>query len=497
VEVSDEMRSGKEYVEAIDDGRRVFVDGEAVTSVADHRAFGGLVSTVAGLYDYAADPANDMTYVAPETGRPALKPFMTPRSKEDLRERHAAISKWAALTHGFVGRSPDHVAGFLSGFASDPGIFDAGDRRRFGENVVRWYAKLLDESPFVSYVIIPPQVSRTTTASGRDGDYVQVGVVGERGDGIVVRGAQMLGTGTAVSDYVFVSCIKPLTPDDADHAISFVIPVNAAGVKVYCRRPYALGSPSSFDYPLSSRFDESDALLVFDDVLVPWEDVFVCRDVDRVRAQFFETPAHILGNSQAQIRFVAKLSFLIGIARRICAVNQIDRIPSVVERLADLASLAATVEGMVIASEATAVENRRGVVHPNPRFLYAAMGMQAEIYPRVMHLLRELVGGGVIQLPSSYQELVGEETAADLARYLASPGVTSEQRVQLFKLAWDAIGSEFAGRHHQYEMFYAGAPFVAKGYAYRNYGFEDALAEVDRFLGSYSLQGAITEGAVA
>ncbi|ADB52779.1 4-hydroxyphenylacetate 3-hydroxylase family protein [Conexibacter woesei] len=487
------MRSGSDYLAAIDDGRRVYVDGEAVEDVASHRAFRGVVETIGGLYDFAADPANEMSYVAPETGRPALKPFMTPRSREELADRRAAIAKWAGLTHGFVGRSPDHVAGFLAGFASDPSVFDVEDGRQLGANVTRWYAKLLDESPFISYVIIPPQVSRAMTASGCDGDYVQAGVVEETDEGIVVRGSQMLGTGTAVSDYLFVSCIKPLTADDVDHAISFVVPVGAPGVKVYCRRPYALGATSSFDYPLSTRFDESDALLVFDDVLIPWEDVFVCRDVDRVRDQFFRTPAHVLGNSQAQIRFVAKLSFLLGLARRICAVNQIDRIPSVTERLADLASLAALVEGMVVASEASAVENARGVVQPNPRFLYGAMGMQAEIYPRFLHIMRELVGGGVIQLPSSYKELVNEDTAPDFARYLVSPGMQSEQRVQLFKLAWDAIGSEFAGRHHQYEMFYAGAPFVAKGYAYRNYGFDDALAAVDGFLARYSLADAVAE----
>ena len=488
------MRSGSDYVTAVREGRRVYVDGAVVDDVAEHPAFRGIVTTVAGLYDFAAEPANELLYESPEPGALAFKPFMTPRSPAQLTERREAIARWARLTHGFVGRSPDHVAGFLAGFASAPAVFDR-QHRRFGENVVRWYRKLLAESPFVSYAIIPPQVSRATTASGWDGELVQVGVVEETADGIVVRGAQMLGTATAVSDYVFVSCIKPLTADDVDHAVSFVVPLGAEGLKVYCRRPYAPGQPSAFDYPLTARYDESDALLVFDDVLVPWEDVFVVRDVDGVRAQFFETPAHILGNSQAQIRFIEKLTFLVGLARRICEVTQIDRIPSVVEKLAELASLAAVVEGMVLASEATALTDANGVVHPNPRFLYGAMGLQAEIYPRVLHVIRELVGGGVIQLPSSYRELVEPETRGDMERYVQSPGVATEERVKLFKLAWDAIGSEFAGRHHQYEMFYAGAPFVARGYAYRNYGFGEALVAVDSFLSSYSLATATAEAA--
>ena len=480
------MRTSKEYRAALVDGRKVYIDGKVVEDVTTHPAFTGIVETVGRLYDFATDPAHEMTYVAPETDRTALKPFMIPRSPADLWARREAITKWANISKGFVGRSPDHVASFLAGFASNPAVFDR-DTHHLGKHVTRWYHKLLDESLFLSYVIIPPQVSRATTAHGWEGEYIQVGVVAEREDGILVRGSQMLGTSTAVSDNLFVSCIKPLTPEDVDHAVSFIVPVNAAGVKIYCRRPYAVNQPSGYDYPLSTRFDETDALVVFDNVFVPWQDVFISRDVNGVRAQFFETPAHILGNSQAQARFVVKLKFLIGLARKVCTVNQIDKIPGVIEKLADLASLAAFVEGMTLAADAQPVTNDRGVVYPNPRFLYGAMGLQSEIYPRVLHIIRELVGGGVIQLPSSYHELVNEETREDMQRYVQSPGVPTEERVKLFKLVWDAIGSEFAGRHHQYEMFYAGAPFVAKGYAFRHYGYDEAVASVDEFLSSYNL----------
>jgi len=110
---------------------------------------------------------------------------------------------------------------------------------------------------------------------------------------------------------------------------------------------------------------------------------------------------------------------------------------------------------------------------------------------RALHLLRQLAGGGVMQLPSSAAaELNNPETGPDIRRYIRSTGIPSEERIKLFKLAWDLFGSEFGGRHHQYEMFYAGAPFVAKGYAFRNYGFDDAVALVDEFMSSYSLEPA-------
>lgn len=481
------MRTGSQYLDALRDGRTVYIDGEAVDDVVDHPAFAGVTRSVARLYDTSSDRESKMVHESPDLdGGEANKVFMIPRSGEDLRQRRVAIERWARVTHGFVGRGPDHVAAFLAGFAGAPEVFDRGERA-FGENVKRYYRQMASEDLFGTYAIIPPQISRATTAHGWEEELLQVGVLEERDEGIVVRGSQMLGTSAPVADELFVSCIKPLSPEDERYAVSFALPVGTPGLKIYCRRSYASGQPSDFDYPLSTRFDEPDALIVFDDVLVPWERVFVCRDVGGVRSQFFDTAAHVLGNSQAQIRLVTKVQFLAGIARKVATMNEIERIPSVQEKLGELASVAAIVEGMVEAAECTCVAREDGTVTPNPRFVYGAMGLQAELYPRVLELLRELVGGGVIQQPSSFRELVGTETRDDMARYLQASGGSAEERVQLFKLAWDAVGSEFGGRHHQYEMFYAGAPFVVKGYAYRNYGYEEAVEQVDEFLASYGV----------
>jgi len=484
------MRTGGQYTASLRDDRAIFVDGERVRDVTQHEAFRGVVSTVASLYDIASDPANEMSFTEPETGMVANKMFLIPRNVADLRARRAAIERWSRATNGFLGRGPDHVAAFLAGFASAPVLFDRG-RAGFGEHVTEFYRRACREDLYLSYVIVPPQVDRSKTAQGQEEAFLQVGVLRERDDGIVVRGAQMLGTAAALSDFVFVSCIVPQRPGDEDYALSFIAPLASPGLRLYPRRPYAMGQPSTFDYPLSTRFDESDALIVFDDVFIPWEHVFVYRNVDLTRSQFFETAAHVLGNTQAQIRLSVKLQFLVGVARKIAATNRIDGFPQVQETLADLAAIAAIVEGMVLAAEASSSIDAYGVARPNPRFLYAAMSQQAEFYPRALHLLRQLAGGGVMQLPSSAAaELNNPETGPDIRRYIRSTGVPSEERIKLFKLAWDLFGSEFGGRHHQYEMFYAGAPFVAKGYAFRNYGFDDAVALVDEFMSSYSLEPA-------
>ncbi|KIL41982.1 4-hydroxyphenylacetate 3-hydroxylase [Gordoniibacillus kamchatkensis] len=478
------VRNGKQYLESLQDDRCIYIHGERVKDVTTHPAFAGISHSFAKLYDMAADPANEMTYTT-EDGTVANKVFMMPRSREDLAERRRAIQRWAEATCGFAGRSPDHVAAFLAGFSSYPEVFG-----EYEQNVHNFYKKARDEDLFVTYVIIPPQVDRSKAAHEQEEKYLPVGVLEERKDGIVVRGSQMLGTSAAVSNYLFVSCITPLKPGDEDYAISFVVPLNAPGLKLYPRPSYAMGKESVFDYPMSTQFDESDSLMVFDDVFVPWEHVFVYKNIEATRDQFHKTPAHVLGNNQAQIRLCTKIKFLIGIARKITAMGGTDKFPQVQERLGELASLAATVEGMLLASEYECTFDKYGNARPASRFLYGIVGMQDQVYAGVIKILRELVGGGVLQMPSSYHEMVNEETKDDIRQYIRATGVDSETKIKLFRLAWDVIGSEFAGRHQQYEMFYNGAPFVVRGHAFRNYGYHEPLELVERFLSSYELPKA-------
>lgn len=480
------MRNGQEYLASLNDGRTVLVDGEAVDNVAEHPAFAPIAKTIAGLYDISVDPANGMQFHSEDIDGPANLAFNIPSSAEELQARRHAVSTWAHATRGWVGRSPDHVGSFLSGFASNAAFFDT-DERKFSENITKYYKKVIEEDLYVSYAIIPPQFSRATTAAGWEGDYIQVGVVSENEQGLIVRGSQMLATGGAVADELLVSCIKPLGPDDTNFAISFALPVNTNGMKFITRRPYAPAVTSEFDYPLSSRFDEPDALVVFDDVLVPWDRVFVDRDVSKVRNQFFATPAHVLGNWQAQIRFSQKLQFIASVARKVTEVNGTDKFPGVMEKLGELASLVSVVDSAVLAAEYTAAADENGVLVPGRPALYGAMGLQSEIYPRIIQILRDLVGGGVLQLPSSEADMNSDLTKGDIDRYITSPGVDSNERIKLFRLVWDIIGSEFAGRHQQYELFYAGAPFVVKGvYAYQNFGYPQLLEDLNEFLKSYA-----------
>ena len=485
------LRSGAQFLAALaGDGRRVFLDGEEVRDVANHPAFSGAARTLAQLFDIAADPDNEsvMTYISPDTGRRVNRIWQMPESVEDLRLRRGAIERWAQHHLGFMGRAPDHVAGFFAGFAAEPEVLSQTGNEAHAQNATRLYRFLRDNDVYVSYTIVPPQIDRSRAAHQQSPKDLYAGVVKERDDGIVIRGAQMLGTGTVFSDCVHLSTIHPLRPGDENHAVSLVVACNAPGLKIYPRRSYATIANSVFDYPLSSRFDETDSLVVYDDVFVPWEQVFVYKHLSAVRDQWFETPAHVFGNNQAQIRFLTKLRFLVGLARRITRMNGVEQLPQVQAQLAEMAVDAAAYEGLIDAQIARAKPNRNGVFVPHRQSHYAAMSLQSRTYPRLLEILRELCGGGMIQLPASASDLTSERAGHDIARYVQSPGVSAVDRTKLLKLAWDAVGTEFGGRHAQYEKFYAGAPFIVKTRFSWNYDFARAEDLVEQAMAPYSLE---------
>src|SRR6185503_16910824 len=161
------MRTGSDYLAALQDDRAVYVDGERVRDVPRHAAFRGISKTVAGLYDYAADPAHRLRPGGLNTI------YRIPRSLDDLRARREALTAWARLTNGLVGRGPEHVAAFLAGFAGAPDVFARADKR-FAENVVRFHRKAAEQDLFATYVIVPPQVDRSKTAQGWDEKFLQV-----------------------------------------------------------------------------------------------------------------------------------------------------------------------------------------------------------------------------------------------------------------------------------------------------------------------------------
>src|SRR6266699_3460372 len=352
---STRMRTGAEYLRSLNDARQVFVDGERVKDVTAHRAFREAARSMARLYDLAAAPemGERMTFTSPTSGAPVLRAYQIPRSHADLRARRLFSETWAEATFGLMGRTPDHVAGFFCGYAAVPSVFAAGGQK-FADNVVAFYKHLRDNHLYASYAIVPPQIDRSKPAHKQSDPTLHAGVVKERDDGIVIAGAQQVATGGVFSDFIHLSCIHPLQPGDENYANCVAVPVNAPGVKLYPRRPFALRATNAFDYPLSSRFDESDSYVVFDNVFVPWEHVFIYRNLEACRDQWWKTPAHLYGNHQAQVRYATKLRFMIGLAKRMNEMTGHDSNPAVQIVMGELASLVSIVESMLLAQETVA-----------------------------------------------------------------------------------------------------------------------------------------------
>ena len=479
------MKTGSQHLASLRDGRAIYIDGSLAGDVTQHPAFRNSVESAARLYDFQAANAELMTFKSPTSGQQVNRAWELPTDYASLVTRRQAMEAWAGTHYGFMGRSPDHVASCFSGMMMGLDTFTQHDPKRAGA-LADYFQYARDNDIFLTYVIINPQADRSKATHEQADPYLTAGIVDEDSTGITIRGAKMLATSSIMANEVFVSCVQPLGVGDEKYAISLAIPLGQQGVKLLSRKSYEAGATSVFDNPLASRFDENDAVIFFDDVKVPWDRVFIAGDPAMVMKQFHATPAHILQNYQCQVRLMVKMRFLMGIARRTAEINGTIAIPAVRETLGQLAAEAALVDGMVHGMEAKGAI-RNGYFVPDAHLLYSAQVLTQQLYSKVITSLRDLAGGGLIMLPSNVSDFSNPEIADLIERTQQSPAANSTDRVKFFKLAWDAIGSEFASRHNQYEMFYAGATFVTKGHSFRTFDWAGATGLVDNVLSTYSL----------
>src|SRR5690606_34359814 len=254
-------------------------EGARVEDVTTHPAFARSVSSACELYDFQCAPENIelMTFQPEHRNDRAHRMWQLPGSYDELVQRRAALTAWSGLHCGFFGRSPDHVASCISGMFMGREVFAQYDKQR-AAGLEDYYRYARDNDLYLTYVIINPQADRSKSASQQLDPYLTAGIVDRDHRGLTIRGAKMLGTAAIMANEVLVTCIQPLQPGDERYAVSFAIPIHAPGLRILSRRSYEQSSRSTFDHPFSSRYDENDALLYFDDVLVPWERVFVAGD---------------------------------------------------------------------------------------------------------------------------------------------------------------------------------------------------------------------------
>lgn len=469
-------RDGADYLVGLKMSERdVWLRGARV-EVTNHPAFARPMAQIAKLYDLQHE-SPEVLLPADQGGRTPVA-FVTPRSLSDLVRRRRAYELFAESTLGLMGRSPDFLNTVVTALANGRAHFGALGER-YAENVERYYEHVRDNDLFLTHALISPQTDRSRSSAGQSDELLHLGVVRETADGLVVRGARMLATLGALADEIIVYNHPGLGPDDGRHALAFAIPLSTPGLRLICREPFDDGDTPVFDRPFSAHFDESDALVVFDDVLVPWHRVFLHGDVALSNSMIRETGMAPHSAHQTGARGVVKLRLAAGLCIALTRAVKTDRFLNVQQQLGECVSDVETARALLLAAEYDHTIAPDGTAVPNMRLLQTLRLTLARTYPRIIEILQTLGAGGLLMLPSA--EDFASPIAEDVARYYqGAEGLPAVDRVRLFKLAWDLAGSAFGQRQVQYERYYGGDPVRLTAAHYLGYDADDSLGLVDR-----------------
>ena len=474
------LKTGAEHLEQLRDGRVVYIGAERVDDVTAHPAFRNAARSIAAIYDMKRADA-DFSFA--EGGDRFSAYFLRARTKADLEKRlklHRAI---ATMSHGLLGRSPDHVSSFVTGMATSSAVFG-----KLEDNLQKYYEHMRSEDVYGVYAVIPPQAARNPEFYVKQNLPIPtLRVVREDDDGVVISGMKMLATGAVFANEIWIGNLIPLAPNQLAESITCAIPVNAPGVTLWSRKPFEREAASEFDSPLAWRFDETDSMVMCESVKVPWERVFVHMDALLARDIYIRTPGHCYGNHQSNVRFHAKMQLIVGLASRVAQASGAHEIPAVKEVLGRLAALEATLGGMIAGQIQDAEDWPEGFKTFNRRYMYAALNWCTESHSSIIEALRDLCGGGVFQMPADVSVMHDPGLREQFEQYWQTPQLPALERMKLYRLAWDLIGSEFAGRHLQYEKFYAGASFIIRNHNFREAPWQHFHRVVDDAMARYDV----------
>ncbi|HWK20117.1 MAG TPA: 4-hydroxyphenylacetate 3-hydroxylase N-terminal domain-containing protein [Microbacteriaceae bacterium] len=444
--------NGAEYLESLRDGREVYAYGELVEDVTTHPAFELPTRTIARMYDSLHDPASGMVTVPTDTGNGGYTHpfFKMPTSVEELRQSRDAIAHWARMSYGWMGRTPDYKASFLGVLKAEPDFYSP-----YQENAARWYRESQEKVLYWNHALVNPPIDRHLSIE--EGGDVVVHVERETDAGLILSGAKVVATGSAMTHMTFLAHSgAPLK--DKRFAIVAAVPMNAPGLKLISRASYAQTasqSSSPFDHPLSSRFDENDPILVLDQVFVPWENVFMYGDLDKTFATmdgFGERAAF-----HGAIRLATKLDFIVGLLMKSLDLTGTKEFRGVQARLGEAVAWRSMIWSLVEAMVSGGRVGEGGAVNPNLDAVNAYRWFGDKAYTAVRDIVMKDLGSALIYLPSSSKDFASPRIRPYLDKYVrGSGGHDAEDRVKTLKLLWDAVGTEFAGRHDLYERNYMG-----------------------------------------
>lgn len=477
-------RTGKEFLDRLSRNRTtVHIQGETLQGgVQDHPAFRNVVRSYAELYDLQHSPEHKdtLTFPSPSSGEPVATAFLTPTTPDELATRRRAFTVWAEHSMGMLGRTGDYLNSSLMALSSAADWFAQADPA-FGENIRRYCAKVREEDLLCTHTLIPPQVNRSVSGSKQGGGALSARIVDEDDNGITVRGARMLATIAPFADelLVFPSTVLRGTPEDQPYSYAFAVPGDAPGLRYIAREPLDYDR-TRHDHPLGSRFEESDAVVVFDDVHVPYERCFALRDPELCNGFYTRTSAVAHMTHQVVTRTTAKTEYVLGLVTLLTEAIGIGKFQHVQEDMAEVITTLETLRAFLRAAEADAETNEWGVLTPAWAPLNAARNLYPKLYQRFPQILRKLGASGLMATPTG-ADLEGPG-ALDIETYLQSATLDAPERVKLFRLVWDTCISAFASRQALYEYYFFGDPVRMAGAYVDSYDLEPYRARVQSFL---------------
>lgn len=447
--------TGDEYIDSLRDDREIWLQGKRIADVTTHPAFRNPIRMTARLYDSMHTGPLVETVTSPtDTGNGGVTMpfFKAPHSSEDLLKERDAIAAWARMSYGWMGRSPDYKASFLGTLHANSELYSP-----FQANAERWYKESQEKVLFWNHAIINPPVDRQRPPD-EVGD-VFMKVEKETDAGLVVSGAKVVATGSAITNYNFIAHYG-LPIKKKEFALICTVPMDAPGVKLICRSSFTqtaavMGSP--FDYPLSSRMDENDTIFIFDKVLVPWENVFMYGDVEKINAFFPQSGFLPRFTFQGCTRLAVKLDFIAGLLMKALDATGAGGFRGVQTRVGEVIGWR-NLFWSLTESMARDPEPWIGdTVIPKLEYGLTYRMFMMTGYPRIKEIIEQDVASGLIYLPSSSLDFKSPDVRPYLDKYVrGSDGMPAVERVKIMKALWDSIGSEFGGRHELYERNYSG-----------------------------------------
>ncbi|UNL83309.1 4-hydroxyphenylacetate 3-monooxygenase, oxygenase component [Priestia koreensis] len=476
-------KTGKDYIERLKKANNnVYIHGDRVKDVTEHPALKGVIHSMAHLYDLQFDQPKKMLYTSPTTGNPVGMTFLQPTTVEDLIKRREAIQEWALTSGGMMGRSPDYLNAEVMAMGVSNELFAEADPM-FAENARKYYEYARENDISLTHTLIHPQVNRAKAQYEQKDANVALHLVEKNEAGIIVDGIRLLATQGGITDeiLVFPSTVKKAGELDDPYSLAFAIPNNTPGLKFISRESFDYGK-NAYDHPLSSRFEEGDAIVSFDHVFVPWERVFVCGNSSICNRTFRETNAVVHMAHQVVAKNVIKTEFVLGVALSVMDAIGIDQFQHVKDKGTEIMLTIEAMKSHLYRAEHNAKLDKWGTMTPDYEALDAARNWFPRIYPRLVEILRVLGASGLMGIPT-HADFHNEEIGSIINRGLQGKNLEGYERVQLFRLAWDLTMSAFGSRQMHYEYYFFGDP-VRMGMTYfDNYGAKEELKErVSQFL---------------